>query len=59
MGNLLELKTHDSSNAAASRSTPLAKRGAIPINPGQLHRFVRELKSGDIVVFPLKRTREI
>jgi restriction system protein len=35
------------------------KPGAIPVSAGQLFRFVREMKVGDIVVFPLKRTAEI
>jgi restriction system protein len=38
---------------------PNEKAGAIPVSAGQLYRFVREMKVGDIVVFPLKRTAEI
>jgi restriction system protein len=38
---------------------PNEKAGAIPVSAGQLFRFVREMKVGDIVVFPLKRTAEI
>ena len=38
---------------------PDAKPGAIPNNPGQLFRFVHEMKPGDLLVYPSKRDRQI
>jgi restriction system protein len=59
MGNLNELKTRDDFKRRYEQIYTNAKPGAVPVNAGQLYRFVHELKSGDIAVFPLKRTREI
>jgi restriction system protein len=59
MADLSHLKTREDFKAAVAKTYPNKKPGAIPNNAGQLYRFVHELKSGDIVVFPLKRTREI
>jgi restriction system protein len=59
MGDLNELKTRDDFKRRYEKVYTSAKPGAIPVNAGQLFRFVHELKVGDIVVFPLKRTREI
>jgi restriction system protein len=38
---------------------PDAKPGAIPNNAGQLFRFVHELKTGDLVAYPSKSSRQI
>lgn len=35
------------------------KPGAIPVNAGQLFRFVHEMKRGDFVAYPSKRDRQI
>src|SRR5438874_2560354 len=35
------------------------KPGAVPVNAGQLFRFVYEMKIGDLVVYPSKRDRQI
>ena len=38
---------------------PQYKPRAIPINAGQLHRFVHVIQNGDIVVYPSKQDRQI
>jgi len=38
---------------------PEDKPGSVPVNAGQLYRFVNEIKPGDLVVYPSKITREI
>jgi restriction system protein len=38
---------------------PNMKQGAVPVNAGQLYRFVYEAKIGDIVVYPSKSDRHI
>jgi restriction system protein len=38
---------------------PEKKRGAIPVEAGQLFRFVHEVRSGDLVAYPSKRDRQI
>jgi restriction system protein len=38
---------------------PEKKPGAIPVDAGQLLRFVHEMKPGDIIVYPSKRDRQI
>ena len=35
------------------------KPGAVPVNAGQLFRFVHEMKRGDFVAYPSKRDRQI
>ena len=35
------------------------KPGAVPVNAGQLFRFVHEMKKGDFVAYPSKRDRHI
>ena len=34
---------------------PDKKPGAVPVNAGQLFRFVHEMRIGDIVVYPVQR----
>ncbi|MBL0388272.1 restriction endonuclease [Tumebacillus sp. ITR2] len=41
------------------QSYPGMKAGAVPTNAGQLYRFVHEIKIGDYVVYPSKRSRTI
>ena len=36
-----------------------AKPGAVPTSAGQLYRFVHEMRSGDLVVYPSKRDRRV
>ena len=38
---------------------PEKKPGSIPVNAGQLFRFVHEMSSGDLVTYPSKRDRRI
>ncbi len=38
---------------------PDTKQGAVPVNAGQLYRFVHEAKIGDIVIYPSKMDRHI
>lgn len=38
---------------------PKDKPGSIPVNAGQLFRFVYEMQAGDLVVYPSKLSREI
>ncbi len=45
--------------ARVAKAFPEKKPGAIPVNAGQLFRFVHEMKSGDIVVYPSKRDRQV
>jgi restriction system protein len=35
------------------------KPGAVPVNAGQLFRFVHEMKVGDLVVYPSKQDRQV
>jgi restriction system protein len=43
---------------AVARAYPDKPR-AVPVNGGQLYRFVHEMKRGDLVVYPSKRDRQI
>ena len=38
---------------------PERKPGSVPVNAGQLFRFVHEMSVGDLVVYPSKRDRQI
>jgi len=38
---------------------PEMKLGAIPVNAGQLYRFVHEMRVGDLVAYPSKQDRQI
>jgi len=59
MGDLSALKTREDFKKKYEQTYPGVKPGAIPVSAGQLYRFVRELKIGDIVIFPLKREADI
>ena len=60
MGDLGALKSErEAFKARVAEVYPDAKPGAIPNNAGQLFRFVHEMKSGDIVVYPSKRDRQV
>ena len=45
--------------AKTSETYPKAKPGAIPGHAGQLYRFITEMQSGDLVVYPSKIDRQI
>jgi restriction system protein len=51
--------TREAFRAAVASAYPQAKPGAIPVNAGQLFRFVHEMKQGDLVVYPSKADRAI
>ena len=38
---------------------PAYKPGAIPVNAGQLHRFVHVMQVGDVIVYPSKQDKQI
>jgi restriction system protein len=38
---------------------PGKKPGAIPVEAGQLYRFVHELRTGDLIIYPSKRDKQI
>lgn len=59
MGDLSTLKTREDFKKKYKQVHPEAKAGAVPVNAGQLYRFVLEMKIGDIVIFPLKSSPEI
>lgn len=59
MGDLSNLKTREDFKRRYEQTYPSARPGAVAVNAGQLYRFVGELKVGDMVIFPLKRVREI
>ena len=59
-GDLSQLKAdRDSFKHKVQHVYPDKKPGAIPVDAGQLFRFVHEIKPGDIVVYPSKRDRQI
>lgn len=45
--------------AAITKHYPNKKPGAIPVDAGQLYRFVHELAVGDVVIYPSKFDRQI
>ncbi|HEX4084168.1 MAG TPA: restriction endonuclease [Chthoniobacteraceae bacterium] len=60
MGDLSKLPSNrDAFKTAVSQAFPDKKAGAIPNNAGQLFRFVHEMKTGDFVVYPAKRDRQV
>jgi restriction system protein len=60
VGDLRHLKTdREDFKAKLVASYPDGKPGSIPLNAGQLFRFVHEMKVGDVVVYPSKRARRI
>ncbi len=44
---------------AVAKAYPDYKAGAVPVQAGQLFRFVHEMRLGDLVVLPAKRDRRI
>jgi len=45
--------------ARIAEAYPNIKPGALPLEAGMLLRFVHEMKSGDLVVYPSKRDRQV
>lgn len=60
MGDLSRLQPdREAFKTAVAATHPEAKPGAIPTNAGQLYRFVHEMKTGDLVVYPSKQDRQV
>lgn len=60
VGDVARLKAdREAFKAAMAEAYPSMKAGAIPTSAGQLFRFIHEIKEGDIVAYPSKRTRHI
>lgn len=60
VGNLNALSPdREAYKTAVSAAYPGRKAGAIPVDAGQLFRFVQEVKVGDLVAYPCKRDRNI
>ena len=60
VGDLSKLPaTREGFKTRVAEAFPAMKQGAVPVNAGQLYRFVHEAKIGDIVVYPSKNDRHI
>ncbi len=60
VGDLESLKPdREAFKARVAEVYPEKKAGAIPVDAGQLIRFLYEMKPGDIVVYPSKRDRQV
>ena len=60
MGNLsLIANDRDFYKQKLIQSYPEDKPGAVPVNAGQLYRFVHEIQIGDLAIYPSKLTREV
>jgi restriction system protein len=59
MGNLASLAPDREAFKARIAAVYPERPGAIPVNAGQLFRFVHEMKKGDLVAYPSKRDRQI
>jgi len=60
MGDLAKIAPQREAYKTAMQQTyPHTKPGAIPVNAGQLFRFVHDMQIGDIVVYPTKAERKI
>jgi restriction system protein len=60
MGDLSKLPNNrEPFKAMYSKTYPDVKQGSIPVNAGQLFRFVHEIQIGDIVVYPSKIDKRI
>jgi restriction system protein len=60
MGDLSKLSaSRDTFKAAYAKLFPAERPGAIPVKAGVLYRFSKEMKIGDIVVYPSKHDRMV
>ncbi|WP_238560227.1 restriction endonuclease [Sphingomonas sp. Mn802worker] len=60
VGDLSKLApTREAFKAAYSATYPDAKAGNVAVSAGVLFRFVREMKAGDVVVYPSKEDRMV
>lgn len=58
-GDLSKFKTREEFKKHYKVTYPDDKPGAIPLNAGQLYRFVHEANEDDLVVYPSKHSRTI
>jgi restriction system protein len=60
MGDLSDLASdREAFKERMANAFPEKKPGAIPVNAGQLFRFVHEMNLGDMVVYPSKHDRQV
>jgi len=60
IGDLAKLKAdRDTFKTRVAEVYPKKKPGAFPNNAGQMFRFVHEMNTADLVVYPSKRDRQI
>lgn len=60
MGDLAQLPNDvNAFKQALSQAYPNSKPGAIPVNAGQLYRFIHVMQIGDVVVYPSKQDKLI
>lgn len=59
MGDLSQYPTREKMKAAMAKAYPAWKPGKINASYGQVYRFAHEMKIGDLLIFPIKQTREI
>lgn len=60
MGDLSNLPAErEAFKARLSEIHPEKKAGAIPVEAGQLYRFIYEMKIGDMIVYPSKRDKQV
>ena len=60
VGDISKLKAdREAIKAKVAEVYPDKKPGAIPVDAGQLFRFVYEMKKGDLVVYPSKSDKQI
>src|ERR1700730_7165297 len=60
VGDLGKLQqTREAFRDAVAAGYPEKKRGSVPVNAGQLFRFVHEMSVGDLVAYPSKRDHQI
>lgn len=60
VGDLGKLQSNrESFREAVTAAYPEKKPGSVPVNAGQLFRFVHEMAAGDLIAYPSKRDRLI
>lgn len=60
LGDLSKLKAdREDFKKKLVQGYPKSKTGAVPINAGQLFRFVHEMKENDIIVYPCKHDKQV
>jgi restriction system protein len=59
IGDLSGLNTRDDFKSRYAKAYPSEKAGAVPVNAGQLFRFIHEMRVGDAILLRRSQTREI